>query len=215
MQLFGRGLRRRLPPMFDGDDDRLRMAYSLMLSLPGAPVLFYGEEIGMGENLEIDGRLSVRTPMQWTPGRNGGFSTARPSSLRRPLPEGRFGPLAVSVAEQRRSGASMLSWMERMIRRRREVPELSWGTCDTIDVDEAVLVLRYVGDDRHVVIVHNLSPEPKEVKVPIDADHPVVVDLLEGDAHPREPDDHHLRLTLTGYGYRWFATYPEGRHLAP
>jgi trehalose synthase len=215
MQLFGRGLRRRLPPMFDGDDDRLRMAYSLMLSLPGAPVLFYGEEIGMGENLDIEGRLSVRTPMQWSPDRNGGFSTARPGRLRRPLPDGRYGPLAVNVAEQRRSHSSLLSWMERMIRRRREVPEISWGACETLHLADSVLVHRFRGDDRHVVIIHNLSPEPCEIKVPVDPDHPVVIDLLRGDAHPREPDDHRFELTVGSYGYRWFATYREGRHLAP
>ncbi|MDO5712612.1 MAG: alpha-amylase family protein, partial [Micrococcales bacterium] len=77
MQLFDRGLRRRLPPMLDGDPRRVRMAYSLMFSLPGSPSMFYGEEIGMGENLQIPGRLSVRSPMQWAGERNGGFSTAR------------------------------------------------------------------------------------------------------------------------------------------
>ena len=82
MQLYGRGLRRRLPPMLDGDPRRIRMVYSLLFSLPGTPVLFYGEEIGMGENLDIDGRLAVRTPMQWTDQRNGGFSDAAPSRLR-------------------------------------------------------------------------------------------------------------------------------------
>ena len=84
MQLYGRGLRRRLPTMLDGDPRRIRMVYSLLFSLPGTPVLFYGEEIGMGENLDIDGRLAVRTPMQWTDQRNGGFSNAAPSRLRRP-----------------------------------------------------------------------------------------------------------------------------------
>ena len=77
MQLFGRGLRRRLPPMLDGDQARIRMVYSLLFSLPGTPVLFYGEEIGMGENLDIEGRMSVRTPMQWADATNGGFSTRR------------------------------------------------------------------------------------------------------------------------------------------
>ena len=66
MQVYGRGLRRRLPPMLDGDPRRIRMVYSLLFSLPGTPVLFYGEEIGMGENLDAEGRLAVRTPMQWT-----------------------------------------------------------------------------------------------------------------------------------------------------
>ena len=80
--------------MLDGDPRRIRMVYSLLFSLPGTPVLFYGEEIGMGENLDIDGRLAVRTPMQWTAGRNGGFSTRAAARLRRP------------VVERRRSGPS-------------------------------------------------------------------------------------------------------------
>src|SRR3546814_2202472 len=94
--------------MLDGDQDRIGMVYSLLFSLPGTPVLFYGEEIGMGENLDVDGRPSVRTPMQWTDGRNAGFSSARPSRLTRPLPDGRFGPLAVNVADQRRDPDSLL-----------------------------------------------------------------------------------------------------------
>jgi glycosidase len=90
MQVFGRGLRRRLPPMLDGDPQRIRMAYSLMFSMPGTPVLFYGEEIGMGENLAIEGRTSVRTPMQWTDEENGGVLedaafTAPATGRRRPV----------------------------------------------------------------------------------------------------------------------------------
>jgi glycosidase len=77
--------------MLDGDPARIRMAYSLLFSLPGTPVLFYGEEIGMGENLDIPGRLAVRTPMQWNDEENGGFSKARRSRLRHPVVEGRFG----------------------------------------------------------------------------------------------------------------------------
>ncbi|MDQ3709284.1 MAG: alpha-amylase family protein, partial [Actinomycetota bacterium] len=92
MQLFGRGLRRRLPSMVGGDRRRIELAYSLAFSLPGTPVLLYGEEIGMAENLNIPGRLSVRTPMQWTAEPGGGFSTADPASLRRPLTTGAYGP---------------------------------------------------------------------------------------------------------------------------
>ena len=94
MQLYGRGLRRRLPSMLGGDERRMRMAYSLVFSLPGTPVLFYGEEIGMAENLDIPGRLAVRTPMQWTGGANGGFSKAPKRRLTRPLPDGLYGPRA-------------------------------------------------------------------------------------------------------------------------
>ena len=104
MQLFGRGLRRRLPPMVDGDAARMRLAYSLLFSLPGTPVLFYGEEIGMAENLDIPGRMSVRAPMQWAGNRpNGGFSDAEPAALRRPVVDDpAYAPAAVNVADQRR-----------------------------------------------------------------------------------------------------------------
>ena len=87
MQLYGRGLRRRLPTMLGGDERRIRLVYSLMFSLPGTPTLFYGEEIGMGENLDVEGRLAVRTPMQWDDGPNGGFSTAPKRRLTRPAAE--------------------------------------------------------------------------------------------------------------------------------
>jgi glycosidase len=98
MQLYGRGLRRRLPSMLGGDERRMRMTYSLAFSLPGTPVLFYGEEIGMAENPDIPGRLAVRAPMQWTGGDNGGFSKAPKRRLTRPLPDGLYGPDRVNAA---------------------------------------------------------------------------------------------------------------------
>ena len=140
LQLFGRGLRRRLPPMLDGDEQAIRMVYSLAFSLPGTPVLFYGEEIGMGENLAIEGRLSVRSPMQWSDEPHGGFSTvADAAALCRPVVDDeRFGPAAVNVARQRREDGSLLNWFERLIRRRRECPELGFGTLELLDAGRAV-----------------------------------------------------------------------------
>jgi trehalose synthase len=208
MQLFGRGLRRRLPPMLDGDQQRIRLTYSLLFSLPGTPVLFYGEEIGMGENLEVEGRLSVRTPMQWADDRNGGFSSARPSRLPRPVPDGRFGPMAVNAADQRRDPDSLLTWMEKVIRRRRETPELGWGSWRLLDVDDdAVLAHRCDWEGAAVVAVHNLSLEPRTVRVDtgdLDGEREYqIIDLLDdataaGDA-PKGP----LELKLEGHGYRW------------
>ena len=123
MQLFGRGVRRRLPTMLNGDQARIRMVYSLTFSLPGAPVLFYGEEIGMSENLAIPGRQSVRSPMQWANDKNGGFSSADPERLSRPVVASRgYRPAAINVADQRADESSLLNWMERLIRRRRECP---------------------------------------------------------------------------------------------
>ena len=129
MQLYGRGLRRRLPPMLDGDQRRIRMVYSLLFSLPGTPVLFYGEEIGMGENLEIEGRYAVRAPMQWSAEPDGGFSTADPSTLSRPLAEGAFGPEHVNVGDQRRDPDSLLSFFRLLVDSYRACPELAGAPC--------------------------------------------------------------------------------------
>jgi trehalose synthase len=219
MQLFGRGLRRRLPPMLDGDEQRIRMTYSLLFTLPGTPVLFYGEEIGMGENLDIDGRLSVRTPMQWIDGRNAGFSSARPSQLRRPLVEGQFGPLAVNVASQERDADSLLNWMERAIRRRRETPEFGWGQWSVLDTeDNAVLAHRCAWEGRAVVAVHNFSADPREVVVTLDPDDASLcaMDLLDDGGTTIEPEGGALQLKLEGYGYRWFRLAdPDDRRPTP
>jgi trehalose synthase len=207
MQLFGRGIRRRLPSMLGGDEQRIRMAYSLLFSLPGTPVLFYGEEIGMAENLAIEGRQSVRSPMQWTDEENGGFSSAPPSKLLRPVVEGRFGPLAVNVAAQRRDPDSLLSWIERVIRRRRETPELGWGTWQVVETDvPAVFAHRCDWNDRVVVAVHNLSAEPSVVRVELGefAGEPRLDDLLDERPAIDAVEGTSIELKLERYGYRWF-----------
>jgi glycosidase len=205
MQLFGRGLRRRLPTMFDGDPRRIRMAYSLMFSLPGTPVLFYGEEIGMGENLEIPGRLSVRSPMQWTDQKNGGFSTAASSRLRRPVVEGAFGPEHVNVGAQREDPDSLLNFISLLIRRYRQSPELGWADLQVLDQP-----LRHVfahecrWDDRRLVAVHNLGPDSCTVPLQLDEcdDTWRLVDLLQNGTTPID-EKGRVELTLDGYGYRW------------
>ncbi len=130
--------------MLDGDPRRIRMAYSLMFSLPGTPALYYGEEIGMGEDLAADGRMAVRTPMQWTAGRNGGFSTAAPRKLVQPVVSGPFGPDHVNVAAQMRDRDSLWNWMRTLITIRRTCPELGWGEPSILEHDggHSVLVQR-------------------------------------------------------------------------
>jgi trehalose synthase len=218
MQLFGRGLRRRLPSMFDGDPQRIRMAYSLLFSLPGTPVLFYGEEIGMGENLEIEGRMSVRTPMQWSDEENGGFSKARPSRLRRPVVDGRFGPLAVNVAAQRRDPESLLSWVERLIRRRRETPELGWGTWNVVRTNvPSVLAHRCDWEGRTVVAAHNFGDQPCVVRLQL-GDVPEegrLDDLLDERGAFRDIEDGTLELKMDGYGYRWLRINTPDQHTPP
>jgi trehalose synthase len=205
MQVYGRGLRRRLPPMLDGDPRRVRMVYSLLFSLPGTPVLFYGEEIGMGENLEAEGRLAVRTPMQWTDGPNGGFSTAPPRRLTAPVVEGGFGPDFVNVAAQRRDPDSLLSFLKLLVRRYRESPELGWGSFEVLEQScSPVLVNLCRWDDAALVAVHNLSAEPQRVQVTLpgcDASHRLQDLLQEGTTTVAA--DGGVELALDGYGYRW------------
>jgi maltose alpha-D-glucosyltransferase/alpha-amylase len=218
MQLFGRGLRRRIPAMFGGDQQRIRMAYSLLFALPGAPVLFYGEEIGMGENLDIPGRTSVRTPMQWTPEPTGGFSTVRPTKLHRRPPDGRFSPLAVNVEAQRREPDSQLNWTERLIRRRRELPELGWGAVAVLDVRaESVLAHTVEAEDRTLLFVHQLAPEACEItlQLPCDLSGSRVLDLVDGLSAERVDDNGRLTLVLGPYAHHWLAVEHAGSRRTP
>jgi glycosidase len=205
MQVYGRGLRRRLPPMLEGDPRRIRLVYSLLFSLPGTPVLFYGEEIGMGENLEAEGRLAVRTPMQWTSGRNGGFSPAEPRALPGPVVTGGFAPEFVNVADQRNDPDSLLSFMKLLIRRYRESPELGWGGFQVLEHPcSEVLAHLSTWDDGALVAVHNLSSRPLVVPLTLpecDSSHRLV-DLLQR-GQLAVGDDGAVEIPLEGYGYRW------------
>ena len=127
MQLYDRGIRRRLAPMLGNDRRRLELAFSVLLSLPGTPMLQYGDEIGMGDDLTLDERECARTPMQWTSERHGGFSRAA-RTVRPCIDDDTYGFRKVNVAEQRRVPDSLLNWLERRIRMRRECLELAWGT---------------------------------------------------------------------------------------
>ena len=217
MQLYGRGLRRRLPSMLDGDERRIRMAYSLLFSLPGTPVLFYGEEIGMGENLAVKDRLAVRTPMQWSAEPSAGFSTADPGSLTRPLPEGAFSPLAVNVADQRRDQGSLLNWFERLIRRRRETPELGMGTCSVIRNDQpGVLAHRCDWDGSTVVAVHNFGADACRLDLPLDGiDDPAGADDLLDGSPEQALDGGVLTVTLPAFGYRWLRIRRQDERVSP
>jgi trehalose synthase len=204
LQLYGRGIRRRLPPMLHGDQRRLRLIYSLLLALPGTPVLLYGEEIGMGDDLRVEGRGSVRIAMQWTDRPNGGFSEVEPKV---PIvADGDFGYRRVNVAEQRRDPHSLLNWMERLIRRRKETPELGWGDCRVLATDDpAVLALRGEWRGRVVLTLHNFAGEPAEPTVDLEDDDPdaAVVELAADT--PYEPVDKlRTAVPLEPFGYRWF-----------
>ena len=205
-QLFGRGLRRRLPSMVDGDQDRIRLAYSLAFSLPGTPVLFYGEEIGMRESLEIAGRMSVRSPMQWTSEPHRGFTTADQPG--RPIAPG-----DAEVAAQRRDPDSLLTWIELLIRRRRECPELGWGEMTVLDArDPAVLAHQAEWEESTILAVHSFSADPRSVELEVgDAD--AVVDLFGPDE--LKPRRGRVTVELGRYGHRWFRVRRPGQRVAP
>jgi maltose alpha-D-glucosyltransferase / alpha-amylase len=206
MRLYDRGIRRRLAPMLGGDVARLKMAYSLMLTLPGTPVINYGEEIGMGDDLSLSERESVRTPMQWTADRNAGFSAAPPDKLISPVVNrGRFAYRKVNVEDQRRDDESLLNWLERAIRRRKETPELGWGKADIVETDEPHVFAHSVEwQDGTVIAVHNLAAQGAQISLDL-SEHGAgrIVDLLEQSV--LEPaEDRRLQLDLGPYEFHWF-----------
>jgi glycosidase len=205
MQLYGRGLRRRLPTMLGGDRDRIRMVYSLLFSLPGTPVLFYGEEIGMSENPDIAGRMSVRTPMQWSDDRNGGFSTAPPSRLAAVPPEGGASPTHVNASDQLNDQESLLHFIRRLAARYRISPEIGWGQIEILEHDSpAVLAHSVRADVGRMVALHNFSEEPARVLLTL-ADEPEGTWLsdLFGPGGRALDERGQVEFDLPGYGWTW------------
>ncbi|MET0713945.1 MAG: alpha-amylase family protein [Mycetocola sp.] len=211
MRVFDRGIVRRLPTMLDGDPRRIRMAYSLLFSTPGTPVLFYGEEIGMGENLAIPGRQSVRSPMQWTSGKNGGFSRAAKSRLTAPVVEDGFSPEHVNVADQRHDPDSLLQFMRLLIRTYRNSVEIGWGNFAVLpQPNDAVLVHSVTGAQGRMIALHNFGQEPAIVPVSVpDADASTrLIDLLES-GEVSLSDAGSADIALPAYGYRWLRVADE------
>ena len=203
MQLYGRGIRRRLAPML-GSRPQLELAYSLMFSLPGTPVLRYGDEIGMGDDLSLKERDSIRTPMQWCEEPQGGFSTANKTVLP-VVSEGPYGYRLVNVEAQRRDPNSMLNWTERMIRLRKECPEIGWGSYKLLKTgDPSVLGIQFEWRNNALVILHNFHEKPKSISLEVDRpDGRRLINLLIGEHSQAGPNGKHT-IVLEGYAYRWF-----------
>jgi trehalose synthase len=210
MRLYERGIRRRFPSMVDGDRARIELAYSLFFSLPGSPVLFYGEEIGMGDDQSLEERHAVRTAMQWTAERNAGYSTApRPAIPRPPIEKGPFGYRRVNVERQRRQRGSLLHWFEQLMRTRREWPEIGWGEWRILTAgDDAVLAHAMRWERGDVVAVHNVAARRAriEVSMPRRAGGGPWQHLFGpgGRAPSFELDGDRLAVTLGPFEYHWF-----------
>jgi maltose alpha-D-glucosyltransferase / alpha-amylase len=206
MQLYERGIRRRLAPMLEGDRRRIELAYSLMFTLPGTPVIRYGDELGMGDDLRLPERNCARTPMQWSTEPNGGFTKSEKPMLP-VISGGAFGFEHVNVAHQRRDPNAMLNWTERIIRMRKEVPEIGWGDFEMLNTgDRSVLAMRYDWRNNSVLFVHNLDSKPREISLSTgmasDAGRQLV-NLLSED-HSRADAAGKHRLLMEAYGYRWY-----------
>jgi maltose alpha-D-glucosyltransferase / alpha-amylase len=200
------GIRRRLAPLLDNDLNQMELFTALLLSLPGSPVLYYGDEIGMGDNIWLGDRDGVRTPMQWTPDRNGGFSTANPGRLVLPaVQDAVFGYAAVNVEAHIADTSSLLHWMRRMIANRKQ--HKAFGLGEFVDLggsNPSVFSFAREYEDDIVLCVNNLSRFPQPVELDLrqwEGRYPT--ELL---GHVRFPQIGELPylLTLAGHGFYWF-----------
>jgi len=203
MQLYDRGIRRRLAPML-GNRAQIELAYSVLFSLPGTPVLRYGDEIGMGDDLSLNERDAVRTPMQWTRERNAGFSHASKTALP-VINKGPYSCAVINVEAQRRDPDSLLNWMTDMIRLRKECPEIGWGEWRIFNTGSpAVLGMRYDWRGNGLIILSNFDDKPHEVRIlPADCGSPVMANLLINNESRADERGIH-RIALEAYGYHWY-----------
>ena len=199
------GIRRRLAPLLDNDRERIELANSLLFTLPGAPVVYSGDEIGMGDNIWLDDRDGVRTPMQWSAGRNAGFSSADGEDLYcEPIDDEVYGYERVNVAAQHAQSGSLWRRMQQMIATRKAHPALGGGEAQFLEVgNRAILPILRIHSEETILAVHNLSAEELMVELDLaEFSGREPVDLLRGEALPAVAEGPY-RIALVRYGYRW------------
>jgi maltose alpha-D-glucosyltransferase/alpha-amylase len=206
MRIYDRGIRRRLAPMLRNDRRHIELAYALQFSMPGTPVLRYGEEIGMGESLALSGRDPIRTPMQWDDGPAGGFSAASDQGL---VPiaatRGKYGSRKINVRGQQRDRDSLLCWFQDLILTLRECPEIGTGDCVVLDLPlpRAVLAHRFDAPEGSILLLHNLADQPVTVDVGRLDDTMNRPFEIMADGLYEPPTARLTGLELRGWGYRW------------
>ncbi|HLI12557.1 MAG TPA: maltose alpha-D-glucosyltransferase [Alphaproteobacteria bacterium] len=200
------GIRRRLAPLMENDRRRIELMNGLLLSLPGTPVLYYGDEIGMGDNVFLGDRDGVRTPMQWSPDRNGGFSRADPARLYLPpIMDPIYGYGAINVEAQLRSTSSLLSWTRRMLATRQTQRVFGRGSLQFLyPGNRKILAFLRAHEDRTALCVFNLGRSPQAVELDLSRyKGRVPVELTGPSAFPPIGELPYL-LTLPAYGFHWF-----------
>jgi maltose alpha-D-glucosyltransferase/alpha-amylase len=206
MRIYERGIRRRFPPMVDGDRRRIELMYSLCFSLPGTPVLFYGEEIGMGDDQSLPERDAVRTAMQWSGREGAGFSAApRNAVVRPPIREGPFAHDRLNVDDQRRDPASLLNWFERVIRLRKEWPELGHGEAEIVATGRRAVLAHLCRWNRGTVVaVHNFGARRAMVRLDVTTEDPMGWRHIFGPGLLSDPGPGPIDVSLGPFGYAWY-----------
>ena len=205
------GIARRLAPLLENSRDQIELFTGLLLSLPGSPVLYYGDEIGMGDNIYLGDRDGVRTPMQWNADRNAGFSTADPQQLYLPtILDPVYGYQALNVEAQMRSSSSLLNWTRKMLAVRKQHPVFGMGSYDELGTSNPSVLafVREFGDDK-VLCVNNLSRFPQPVELDLRRFEGMVPVELTGLVHFPQVGEPPYLLSLPGHGFMWFGLQPE------
>jgi maltose alpha-D-glucosyltransferase / alpha-amylase len=205
MRIYGRGIRRRLAPMLGNNRRWMELVYSLLFTLPGTPILRYGDEIGMGEDLSLPERDSVRTAMQWSDEQHGGFSKAKDEKLTTPvIAEGEFSYSAVNVRKQMRDPLSLLNWIERAIAMRKECIEFGYGSYEVVAADHPgvlAVICRY--KNGAALAMHNFTEQALTVTIKKNLEH--LVEQFADQEYKPVPENAR-KFKLGAYGYRWFRT---------
>jgi maltose alpha-D-glucosyltransferase / alpha-amylase len=207
MQIFERGIRRRLAPMLNGDRKRMELINCVMFSLPGLPLVNYGEEIGMGDDLSQDGRDSLRTVMQWDGMKNSGFSMANSNQLAHPAIDfGEYHYKKINVSIQQKDPDSFLKWMERLISTRKYCPQLSFGNWIILKNNvESVLSFYYEWKYDIVLILLNFKNENCKIKIKgNDKKLNNLTEIFSNRLYEHKVDKIENEIELSAYGYRWF-----------
>ncbi len=201
------GIRRRLAPLLDNDRRKLELAHSLLFTLPGSPIIYYGDEIGMGDNIWLPDRNGVRTPMQWEASRNAGFSNAPSRRLYAPpIEDGPFAYDRVNVAAARAQPDSLWHTLRQMIAVRKQQTVLGRGLCEPLLHNAgALLTLRHTATEGRLEAVHNLSAQTQTLTLTADVPHTVVLTSRAAGA----PTLHARTLTLPAYSYVWLGDAAE------
>ena len=203
---INRGIRRRLAPMMDNDRRQIELLNGLLMSMPGTPVVYYGDEIGMGDNIYLGDRNGVRTPMQWTGERNAGFSTADPERLYSPvISNAVYGSQAINVDSQKRSKHSLLRWMKSLIQLRNSFKAFGRGSIQFLNPSNhrVLAYVRQFGEET-VLVVNNLSSSAQAVELDVRRFKGYVpIEMFGRNLFPRFADLPYL-LTLGPYQFYWF-----------